>query len=218
MEKVKNLALLILVLLLTGMTIRTCRLQKSNKTLQKELDLSSESLTFLENHPVILTDTVYREVGNIKNPEGFRDEVKPSRVIHPKNTESPDSVSGSSFKPSPRDSVSGISLNNNTFTLTFSNPSLGNHQSEFKIKPNEYQYTWVDGKLTAKRLSSWKRLEVKPYTSFSYRPFNNLWDLEAGISFKTKSLNYNLGVSGFYYPQWQSKPGIDAQIRITYNF
>lgn len=217
MAKVKNLALLILVLLLTGMTIRTCRLQKSNKLLHEELNTTSESLTFLENHPVTKTDTVFRDVGEIKNPEGFKDEVKPSKVIHPK-AESPDSVSGSALKPSLRDSVSGISLNKNTFTLTFTNPSLGIHQSEFKIKPTEYQYTWVDGKLTAKRLSAWKRLEVKPYTSLSYRPFNNLWDLEAGISFKTKSLNYNLGINGFYYPQWQSKPGIDAQIRITYNF
>lgn len=228
MDKIKNLALLILVLLLTGMTIRTCRLQKKQNTLQEELNLSKESLTFLMDHPVTKTDTVYFE--DIQPHQGFKDEVKPSKVIYPKKSQSlggqnpgqgisEENLANTRMPAiSPRDSLLGFNLNKNRFTLTFQNPSFGNHQSEYQIRPNEYQYTWADGKLTAKRLSIWKRLEVKPYSSLSYRPIHNLWDLEVGISFKTKSLNYNLGLNGFYYPQWQKHPGLDAQIRITYNF
>ena len=224
-HKIKDILLVLLVIVITGVTIKTCKLQNDNRLLSEELDTSEDQLAFLRDHPFTKTDTLYQDSAKLRKPQPLPSEVKPFRVIHPTESKSltessdiriaeADSFSGIST----RDSLIGVDLNKNQFTFTFKNSSLGIHSADFKIKPDEYHYVWVDGKLTAKRLPLVKRIKLAPYTSFSYRPIHNLWDLEVGISFKTKSLNYNLGLSGFYYPRWQSKPGMDATIRITYNF
>lgn len=225
MNKIKNITLVVLLLILFGMTIKTCRLQKTNHLLEEELEISHSVTAFLKDHPITKTDTVFKEAGEISPPQPLVNLVKPSKVVFPKDEPSATLGSHSYSSDSTVNSaahqgglISGINLNKNTFTLTLGNSLSGIHQTEYKIKPDEYQYTWVNGQLTAKKLSLIKKLEIKPYTSLSYRPIHKLWDLEAGISFKTKSLNYNIGLSGFYYPKWQSNPGLDAQIRITYNF
>lgn len=227
----KDIALVALLVILCGLTIRTCNLDKHNRELQSELDSSNSTLAFLQDHPVIKTDTVFKDSASITLPRPHQNVLKPSKVTHPKESKSireinPDTqgvseenlVNIGTAGLSLMDSLAGFDLNKNKITLTFSNTDFGYHTAEYQIKPTEYNYIWVDGKLTAKRLPLYKRLEVKPNISLSYRPFHNLWDLDAGLSFKTKSLNYNLGINAFYYPRWQSQPGIDAQIRITYNF
>lgn len=219
MEKFKSLVLVLISLCLVGLTIYLRKLINSNKTLEHDLELTTSQLQFLKDHPIRTTDTVYLEPTQIQPPSPLTHEVQPSKLILPvTNSNPPDPLPSSQSAFSREDSITGINLNQGKFTLTFNNPLSGNHKAEYNILPSEYQYTWVDGKLTAKRLSTRKRLEIKPYTSLSYRPIHGLWDLEAGIAFKTKSLNYNLGLNGFYYPRWQKHPGIDAQIRITYNF
>lgn len=227
----KDITLVALLVILCGMTIRTCNLDKHNRELQTELDSSNSSLAFLQDHPVIRTDTVFKDSASIQLPRPHSNVLRPSKVTHPKESKSirelnpgtkgiseENLVHTGEAGISQMDSLAGFDLNKNKITLTFSNTDFGYHTAEFNIKPSEYNYIWVNGKLTAKKLPSYKRWELKPYTSLSYRPFHNLWDLDAGISFKTKSLNYNLGINAFYYPRWQSQPGIDAQIRITYNF
>ena len=220
--KTKNTLLVIAGILLALLTIKTCKLEN-------ELQTSNGQLQTLIDHPVTKTDTVW-ETKIIQPPKELPNEVKPAKVTLPKESQSLEGynpgqgISEENLEKtgmpaiSPRDSLIGIDLNKNKFILTFNNPDLGNHTSQFNIKPNEYQYIWVNGKLTAKRLPITKRLELKPYTSLSYRPIHNLWDWDLGISFKTKSLNYNLGVNAFYYPKFQKDPGLDIQLRITYNF
>lgn len=219
MEKFKSLVLVLISLCLVGLTIYLHKLLNSYKTLEYDLDITTTQLQFLKDHPIRTTDTVYLEPTQIQPLSSLTHEVQPSKLILPVTKSNPsDSLTSSQSAFSRRDSITGINLNQGKFTLTFNNPLSGNHKAEYNILPSEYQYTWVDGKLTTKRLNTWKRLEIKPYTSLSYRPIHGLWDLEAGIAFKTKSFNYNLGLNGFYYPRWQKHPGLDAQIRITYNF
>lgn len=220
--KTKNTLLVIAGILLALLTIKTCKLEN-------ELQTSNGQLQTLIYHPVTKTDTVW-ETKIIQPPKELPNEVKPAKVTLPKESQSlggynpGQGISEENLEKtgmpaiSPRDSLIGIDLNKSKFTLTFNNPNFGNHTSQFNIKPNEYHYTWVNGKLTAERLPFYKRLEFKPYTSLSYRPIHNLWDWDLGISFKTKSLNYNLGVNAFYYPKFQKDPGLDIQLRITYNF
>lgn len=211
----KNIFLVILTALLILATIRTCNLQR-------ELDSVEEETQFLKDHPSNSTQPSVNFSSSIELPKSKPFEVTPSKFTYPKllllGNWSPDSVLNAHESPSTQDSVAGISLNQNRLTLTFSNPLHGLHQAEFHIKPNDYEYVWVDGKLSAKRLPLLKRWEFHPYSALTFRPIHNLWDLEAGISFKTKSLNYNLGINGFYYPKFQKNPGIDAVIRITYTF
>lgn len=227
----KDIALVALLVITCGLTIRTCNLDKHNRELQNELDSSNSSLAFLQDHPVIKTDTVFKDSASIQLPRPHSNVLIPSKVTHPIESKStrefnPDGkgVSEETLADigtagiSLMDSLAGFDLNKNKITLTFSNTDFGYHTAEFNIRPTEYNYIWVNGKLTAKKLPFYKRLNISPTVSISYRPIHNLWDLDAGISFKTKSLNYNLGINAFYYPRWQSQPGIDAQIRITYNF
>lgn len=224
----KDIALVALLVITCGLTIRTCNLDKHNRELQIELDSSNSSLAFLQDHPVIRTDTIFKDSASIQLPRPHSNVLKPLKVTHPTESKSvkelnpgiqvSEEANTGTAGISLMDSLAGFDLNKNKITLTFSNTDFGYHTAEFNIRPTEYNYIWVDGKLTAKKLPLYKRLNISPNVSLSYRPIHNLWDLDAGISFKTKSLNYNLGINAFYYPRWQSQPGLDAQIRITYNF
>ena len=202
--KIKNILLIGLALVLAGMTITTCNLQRNLRD-------SDSRLQFLADHPVCKTETLYLAPEKIEPPKSLGNEVIPKKVILPKVKPEEDTPSFEDSK------IIGMDLNFHDLSFTLSNDSL-NQVTQYSIKPEEYRYVWVDGKLTAQKLSLAKRLDIRPNISLAWRPIHNLWDLEATVSFKTKSFNYNLGVNGFYYPRFQNHPGIDAIIRITYNF
>ena len=85
----------------------------------------------------------------------------------------------------------------------------------FDLDLGSFKYNWVDGNLTKKKISSFS---LKPYIYTQYRYFNNLLDFGGGISFKTKSFNYKLGVNTFYYPKFNSGVGADLEFKLEYNF
>lgn len=202
MNKLITTGLVVMLFISLVLTIRTCKLQK-------ELDKAVEDKEFLLDHPITETETIWREV--IK-PKQLPNEVKPKTKIY-----SNDNITHSTEMNKDTDSIVGVDLNKSKLTFTFQNQD-GLHQSIFQIKPNEYHYVWVDGVLTAKRLSVFQRIEFKPYTSLSYRPFHNLLDLDLGISLKHGNVTYSIGGNLFYYPKYKSSPGIDAVVKISYQF
>ena len=114
------------------------------------------------------------------------------------------------------DSISQIILKNNQLELTTKNTLDSTYKiRKFKIDPSKYNYNWVDNKLTYKKRIN---LQLVPYIKGSYRPFNKLTDLNAGISLETGKFNYNLGFNLFYYPNLSNKVGKDLEISITYKF
>lgn len=109
-----------------------------------------------------------------------------------------------------------------SFDLTKSNLNLQllsidgvTKQTEYNINLDKYNYRYVDKQLTFKTKSV---VKVVPEAEYTFRPMNNLHDLDLGLVFKTTRFNYKLGVNGFYYPKWDPNLNYDFMVGVKYNF
>ena len=94
--------------------------------------------------------------------------------------------------------------------------TLGSISKDFELNLDFYKYNWVNGQLTCKPISFFQRF--KPYAYISYRYFHNVIDGGIGLSFKTKTLIYKVGINTFYYPQYKKDLGLDLELKLEYNF
>lgn len=208
-QKMKKLKIAMVVLLL-GFTIHLCfRNYKLN-----------QQLSMLPDKEIIQhTDTIYLRKDFL--PISYDNLLNPSRIllynyqnwdkppIHAANK--PDSII------SEKDSLVQLVIDKNQLTLSFLNQNSGIYSSRlFNIDPNNYKYSWYNGKLTTQEIKS--RIRLVPYVYGKYRPFNNLWDLGTGISIETKRFNYKLGINSFYYPRYFSGIKTDLELVVTYKF
>lgn len=208
-EKIKSLILFALVIVIAGMTICLYKQRQKLKTANELI----ENYETVSEHRTSPPDTVY-EV--IEKPSKLNTTMIPSTVTLPPSKK--ESTRDEVGVPKMTDSVAAVELNKNHFKFTFQD-SLGNlSQLDYEIRPDKYQYIWVDGMLTTQKLPWHKRVSLKPFAEASYRPLNNLLDVEAGIKLKTQHINYSVGVNGFYYPKFQKNPGWDVKIGIQYEF
>lgn len=208
-DKIKNILIFLGLIIITWMTICLYKQQQKLKT-ANELISNYEAVS---EHRTSPPDTVY-EI--IEKPSKLNTTVIPSTVTLPPSKK--DNTAIHDIPAKVTDSVAAVELNKNHFKFTFQD-SLGNiSQLDYQIHPDKYQYIWVDGQLTTKKLSWYKRVSLKPYVEADYRIINNLIDIEAGIKLKTQHVNYSVGVSGFYYPKFQKNPGWDVKVGIQYEF
>ena len=107
-------------------------------------------------------------------------------------------------------------LDNNNLKLNLQNTKGEVYSKEFKINLNSYSYNYVNNKLTSKKVSFYKKFDF--FTELTVRPFNNLWDLDLGLEYKTNKFNYTLGLNGFYYPNQKKNFGSDLFLRVRYKF
>lgn len=116
-----------------------------------------------------------------------------------------------------QDSLFQILLEASQLSLSMENTRTGIRTTRrYPINLEEYTYNWYQGKLSSEYIG--KDFKIQPYAYAKYRIFNNLLDLGTGISFKTKKLNYNLGINAFSYPKFNRNIGIDLEVGIKYNF
>ena len=94
--------------------------------------------------------------------------------------------------------------------------TLGSTSKDFELNLDFYKYNWVNNQLTYKPIPIYQR--IKPYAYISYRYFHNVIDGGIGLSFKTKTLIYKVGVNTFYYPQYKKDLGLDLELKLEYNF
>lgn len=94
--------------------------------------------------------------------------------------------------------------------------TLGSTSKDFELDLDFYKYNWVNNQLTRKPINFLERF--KPYTYISYRYFHNVIDAGFGLSFKTKTLIYKVGVNTFYYPKYKKDLGLDLEFKLEYNF
>lgn len=94
--------------------------------------------------------------------------------------------------------------------------TLGSISKDFELNLDFYKYNWVNGQLTCKPISFFQRF--KTYAYVSYRYFHNTLDGGIGLSFKTKTLIYKVGINTFYYPQYKKDLGLDLELKLEYNF
>lgn len=207
-QKMKKLKVAMVVLLL-GFTIYLCfRNYKLN-----------QQLSMLPNKEIIQhTDTIYLRKDFL--PISYDNLLNPSRILlynSPHSSVSQGLCSTDSAEISEKDSLVQLVIDKNQLTLSFLNQNSGIYSSRlFNIDPNNYKYSWYNGKLTTQEIKS--RIRLVPYVYGKYRPFNNLWDLGTGISIETKRFNYKLGINSFYYPRYFSGIKTDLELVVTYKF
>lgn len=188
-------------LLVVLVTIMLCI---GNHNLRTELkDIKSRSSLI---PPEILYDTVYINKPFITE-EPYKKVEEPSKVV---------------IFNKPEDSIlvdhKIISMDFNTDMIKLSTSSHDSIFSDnyYPLNLQMYNYRYIEGKLSKQKIPLIKRF--RPYVGVSYRPFNNLYDLYEGISFKTKKFNYKLGLNLSYYPKFSSKVNLDLELAIIYNF
>lgn len=207
-QKMKKLKIAMVVLLL-GFTIYLCfRNYKLN-----------QQLSMLPDKEIIQhTDTIYLRKDFL--PISYDNLLNPSRILlynSPHSSVSQGLCSTDSAEISEKDSLVQLVIDKNQLTLSFLNQNSGIYSSRlFNIDPNNYKYSWYNGKLTTQEIKS--RIRLVPYVYSKYRLFNNLWDLGTGISIETKRFNYKLGINSFYYPRYFSGIKTDLELVVTYKF
>lgn len=207
-QKMKKLKVAMVVLLL-GFTIYLCfRNYKLN-----------QQLSMLPDKEIIQhTDTIYLRKDFL--PISYDNLLNPSRILlynSPHSSVSQGLYSTDSAEISEKDSLVQLVIDKNQLTLSFLNQNSGIYSSRlFNIDPNNYKYSWYNGKLTTQEIKS--RIKLVPYVYGKYRLFNNLWDLGTGISIETKRFNYKLGINSFYYPRYFSGIKTDLELVVTYKF
>lgn len=207
-QKMKKLKIAMVIFLL-GFTIYLCfRNYKLN-----------QQLSMLPDKEIIQhTDTIYLRKDFL--PISYDNLLNPSRILlynSPHSSVSQGLCSTDSAEISEKDSLVQLVIDKNQLTLSFLNQNSGIYSSRlFNIDPNNYKYSWYNGKLTTQEIKS--RIRLVPYVYGKYRPFNNLWDLGTGISIETKRFNYKLGINSFYYPRYFSGIKTDLELVVTYKF
>lgn len=197
----------VVFLLLLGFTIYLCF---RNYKLSREVNSLEQAVNEIP-------DTVYTKKP-FKPEKKYSEEKEPDRILVYDNGQStlfPDSIQRQPII-SKQDSLVQIVLKKNQLNLSLLNKETDTYSTRlFKIDLDKYNYNWYEGQLTRKKVA---RLSLSPYVYGKYRPFNNLFDMGAGLSIKTKRFNYKLGVNTFYYPKIKSGMGTDIEFQITYNF
>lgn len=164
-----------------------------------------------------IPDTVHLDKP-FKPEKKYSEETQPGKILvydnKKQSTLFPDSIRQPVI--SNQDSLVQVVLKKNQLNLSFLNQQSGTYSTRlFNIDLDKYNYNWYEGQLTRKKVA---KLSLSPYVYGKYRPFNNLFDMGAGLSIKTKRFNYKLGVNTFYYPKIKSGMGTDIEFQITYNF
>lgn len=198
-----------LFIVLLGFTIYLCF---RNYKLSREVNSLEQAVNEIP-------DTVYKDKP-FKPEKKYSEENEPDRILIYDNRQStlfPDSMLRQPVTViSKQDSLVQIVLKKNQLNLSLLNQQTGTYSTRlFNINLDKYNYNWYEGQLTRKKVA---RLSLNPYVYGKYRPFNNLFDIGAGLSIKTKRFNYKLGVNAFYYPKIKSGIGTDIEFQITYNF
>lgn len=196
-----------LFIVLLGFTIYLCF---RNYKLSREVNSLEQAVNEIP-------DTVYTKKP-FKPEKKYSEEKEPDRILVYDNGQStlfPDSIQRQPII-SKQDSLVQIVLKKNQLNLSLLNKETDTYSTRlFKIDLDKYNYNWYEGQLTRKKVA---RLSLSPYVYGKYRPFNNLLDMGAGLSIKTKRFNYKFGVNTFYYPKIKSGMGTDIEFQITYNF
>lgn len=165
-----------------------------------------------------IPDTVYLDKP-FKPEKKYSEETQPGKILVYDNDKQSTLFPVDSIRQpviSKQDSLVQVVLKKNQLNLSFLNQQSGTYSTRlFNIDLDKYNYNWYEGQLTRKKVA---RLSLSPYVYGKYRPFNNLFDMGAGLSIKTKRFNYKLGVNTFYYPKIKSGIGTDIEFQITYNF
>lgn len=216
----KNLRV-IFTLGLLGLTIYLCfrntqlrqqvnKLQETRRTSfsksKSDTVYSTKPFLPLKDYPIIQVPnmvTYYDQVKEVRPASNNQEFIKRSsdQVIH-------------------KDSLVQFLLDNSHLKVSsvykIDSLTLRSTSKDFELNLDFYKYNWVNNQLTYKPIPILQR--IKPYAYISYRYFHNVMDGGIGLSFKTKTLIYKVGINTFYYPQYKKDLGLDLELKLEYNF
>lgn len=216
----KNLRV-IFTLGLLGLTIYLCfrniqlrqqvnKLQETRRTFfsksKSDTVYSTKSFLPIKDYPIIQVPSMVTYYGQVK-------EVRP-----PSNNQ--ELINRSSDQVIHKDSLVQFLLDNSHLKVSSvyktDSLTLGSISKDFELNLDFYKYNWVNNQLTYKPIPIYQR--IKPYAYISYRYFHNVMEGGIGLSFKTKTLIYKVGINTFYYPQYKKDLGLDLELKLEYNF
>ena len=216
----KNLRV-IFTLGLLGLTIYLCfrniqlrqqvnKLQETRRTFlsksKSDTVYSTKPFLPIKDYPIIQVPSMVTYYGQVK-------EVRP-----PSNNQ--ELINRSSDQVIHNDSLVQFLLDNSHLKVSSvyktDSLTLGSISKDFELNLDFYKYNWVNNQLTYKPIPIYQR--IKPYAYISYRYFHNVMDGGIGLSFKTKTLIYKVGINTFYYPQYKKDLGLDLELKLEYNF
>ena len=216
----KNLRV-IFTLGLLGLTIYLCfrniqlrqqvnKLQETRRTFlsksKSDTVYSTKPFLPIKDYPIIQVPNMVTYYGQVK-------EVRP-----PSNNQ--ELINRSSDQVIHNDSLVQFLLDNSHLKVSSvyktDSLTLGSTSKDFELNLDFYKYNWVNNQLTYKPIPILQR--IKPYAYISYRYFHNVMDGGIGLSFKTKTLIYKVGINTFYYPQYKKDLGLDLELKLEYNF
>ena len=213
----KNLRV-IFTLGLLGLTIYLCF---RNSKLHQQV----KQLQIVQNSTSSKSDTVY-STKPYSTVVGYPTIQVPNIVTFYSNQKRSNSAasstngSGSATNDGGSDSLVQFLLDNSHLKVysvhNIDSITLGSTSKDFELDLDFYKYNWVNNQLTRKPINFLERF--KPYTYISYRYFHNVIDAGFGLSFKTKTLIYKVGVNTFYYPKYKKDFGLDLEFKLEYNF
>ena len=218
MVRIKNNLRVIFTLGLLGLTIYLCfrnfKLHQQVKQLQiVQNSTSSKSDTVYSTKPY--SPVVGYPTIQVPNIVTFYSNQKRSN-----SAASSSNGSGSATNGVGCDSLVQFLLDNSHLKVysvhNIDSITLGSTSKDFELDLDFYKYNWVNNQLTRKPINFLERF--KPYTYISYRYFHNVMDAGFGLSFKTKTLIYKVGVNTFYYPKYKKDLGLDLEFKLEYNF
>ena len=218
----QTMIMLGVILLLSFFLLRQCSIVNEQR----------EDIENLEKVP----DTVYRE-REIKVPKPYPVYTKPEKVIVYQdtgriiykeiktngnsivlfNSDSPDStlISKNFLTRYPTNhKLISMDINGSNLKLQLLNTSGITLEERYSLNQSRYKYRYVNNQMTQ---DGKFKLKLEPELSYSFRPLNNLHDIDFGLNFKTSRFNYKLGANGFFYPNF-NQLGYDAKVTIQYNF
>ena len=218
MVRIKNNLRVIFTLGLLGLTIYLCF---RNSQLHQQV----KQLQIVQNSTSSKSDTVY-STKPYSPVVGYPTIQVPNIVTFYSNQKRSNSAasstngSGSATNDVGCDSLVQFLLDNSHLKVysvhNIDSITLGSTSKDFELDLDFYKYNWVNNQLTRKPINFLERF--KPYTYISYRYFHNVMDAGFGLSFKTKTLIYKVGVNTFYYPKYKKDFGLDLEFKLEYNF
>ena len=148
-------------------------------------------------------DTIKRDTTKLPDLSGFfyRDFLGTTLV--------PTSLSRSN------DSVVQFLVNRKNLTLTTYNHTANKFSTnEWYLDFDRYKYNWQPSTgLTQERN---RYLSIQHYIKADYQPIHSVMNLGTGISFKTRKLDYNIGINLNHDKRLNKNPYLDLELSIIY--
>lgn len=116
-----------------------------------------------------------------------------------------------------QDSLVQLLLDRKSLELSFYNQGVQKYLTKtYPLDLERYKYNWTPS--YGLTYENKPLLEIGPYVNARYQIFNKVPTVSTGIQFKTRKLDYNIGISSSYDERYTKPFKFDVEISVTYRF